>query len=200
LCDRGWTGKECTVDIDECSPNPCKNNGDCVQTFNASYLCGCEAGYTGVNCTENIDDCQNNSCQSNSSCIDKLNGYDCICPAGLKGIHCQSNSSWCEGPSPCFNGNCTDVGDNYTCACLPGYTGQRCETGEKHSSQDYRCKVLFARANFSNNDLLKILILPICNNFSVIWLKLHSVSNASEGSEQKIQKWPESFCKRQILT
>ena len=39
-------------DIDECSPNPCKNNGDCVQTFNASYLCGCKAGYTGVNCTE----------------------------------------------------------------------------------------------------------------------------------------------------
>ena len=39
-------------DIDECSPNPCKNDGDCVQTFNASYLCGCKAGYTGVNCTE----------------------------------------------------------------------------------------------------------------------------------------------------
>ena len=94
-------------------------------------------------------------------------------------VFCSIDSSWCEGPSPCFNGNCTDVGDNYTCACLPGYTGQRCETGEKHSCQDYRCKVLFARANFSNNDLLKIFILPICNNFSVIWLKLRSVSNAS---------------------
>ena len=40
------------IDIDECSPNPCQNGGQCVQQFNATYVCGCAAGYTGVNCTE----------------------------------------------------------------------------------------------------------------------------------------------------
>ena len=40
------------LDIDECSPNPCQHDGQCAQTFNASYLCGCAAGYTGVNCSD----------------------------------------------------------------------------------------------------------------------------------------------------
>ena len=42
----------CFTDIDECSPNPCEHGGQCVQTLNASYVCGCAAGYTGVNCSD----------------------------------------------------------------------------------------------------------------------------------------------------
>ena len=40
------------VDINECLPNPCQHGGQCVETFNASYICGCAPGYTGVNCTK----------------------------------------------------------------------------------------------------------------------------------------------------
>ena len=42
----------CLTDIDECSPNPCEHGGQCVQTLNASYVCGCAVGYTGVNCSD----------------------------------------------------------------------------------------------------------------------------------------------------
>lgn len=42
------------VDINECAPNPCQNGGQCVEQFNATYVCGCAAGYAGVNCTESM--------------------------------------------------------------------------------------------------------------------------------------------------
>ncbi len=37
--------------LNPCSPNPCKNNGTCIQISNF-YLCSCnqKAGYLGLNC------------------------------------------------------------------------------------------------------------------------------------------------------
>ena len=35
---------------DACIPNPCENNGKCIQTSDDGYHCVCENGYTGVNC------------------------------------------------------------------------------------------------------------------------------------------------------
>ena len=37
------------VDIDDCSKNPCKNGGSCLDGVN-SYQCVCVAGYTGPSC------------------------------------------------------------------------------------------------------------------------------------------------------
>lgn len=37
------------LDIDECSPNPCKNKGVCIDGIN-SYECKCPKGYAGDNC------------------------------------------------------------------------------------------------------------------------------------------------------
>ena len=37
------------LDIDDCSPNPCKNEGVCVDGIN-SYECKCPKGYAGDNC------------------------------------------------------------------------------------------------------------------------------------------------------
>ena len=50
-CNKGWTGKACEIDIDECKPMPCKNGGTCFQTIDADYRCECPAGYTGKNCS-----------------------------------------------------------------------------------------------------------------------------------------------------
>ena len=36
-------------DIDDCTPNPCKNNATCTDGL-ASYSCNCPKGFTGINC------------------------------------------------------------------------------------------------------------------------------------------------------
>ena len=41
------------VDIDDCQPQPCKNNGTCVDLVNA-YECICVAGFNDTNCTNSM--------------------------------------------------------------------------------------------------------------------------------------------------
>ena len=41
------------VDIDDCQPEPCKNNGTCVDLVNA-YACICVTGYNDTNCTNGM--------------------------------------------------------------------------------------------------------------------------------------------------
>lgn len=45
-CEPGWTGLECSTDVDECSSDPCRNGGICIDQLN-SYYCQCLPGYTG---------------------------------------------------------------------------------------------------------------------------------------------------------
>ena len=51
LCQRGWTGKNCSTDIDECAmtgQSPCHHGGTCVNKP-GTFVCQCIPGYTG-NC------------------------------------------------------------------------------------------------------------------------------------------------------
>ena len=38
-----------TVDMNDCSPNPCQNGGTCTDKV-AGFNCECTAGYNGDNC------------------------------------------------------------------------------------------------------------------------------------------------------
>ena len=44
-CVAGFTGVNCTTDIDDCDLDPCDNNGTCIDEFNG-YMCNCRAGFT----------------------------------------------------------------------------------------------------------------------------------------------------------
>jgi hypothetical protein len=46
VCDPGWTGPDCAVDVDECSSDPCRNSGVCIDQLNG-YYCQCLSGFTG---------------------------------------------------------------------------------------------------------------------------------------------------------
>ncbi|VDH97311.1 Hypothetical predicted protein [Mytilus galloprovincialis] len=51
ICHHGWTGSDCSIDVDECSrvnPSPCGERGACVNTP-GSYHCDCKQSYVGVN-------------------------------------------------------------------------------------------------------------------------------------------------------
>lgn len=41
------------VEIDECTPTPCKNNASCIDGIN-SYTCKCKPGFTGKHCSKGI--------------------------------------------------------------------------------------------------------------------------------------------------
>ena len=38
------------LDINECSPNPCENGGNCTDLVN-DYNCSCTVGFNGKNCS-----------------------------------------------------------------------------------------------------------------------------------------------------
>uniref|UniRef100_A0A8C0FEB1 Cubilin n=1 Tax=Bubo bubo TaxID=30461 RepID=A0A8C0FEB1_BUBBB len=49
LCYAGWTGPNCTENIDECISNPCQNGGSCTDGVNG-YSCECTSAWTGPQC------------------------------------------------------------------------------------------------------------------------------------------------------
>ena len=33
VCEPGWTGERCSVNIDDCATDPCQNGGSCFVSF-----------------------------------------------------------------------------------------------------------------------------------------------------------------------
>ncbi|XP_072045350.1 uncharacterized protein [Amphiura filiformis] len=49
ICECGWTGINCEIDIYECGSRPCMNGGRCEDLVDG-YSCRCSDGWTGINC------------------------------------------------------------------------------------------------------------------------------------------------------
>lgn len=62
-CPMGYTGRDCEVNINDCSPLPCNNGGTCIDKVN-DFDCQCVAGFDGKTCNNNIDDCNPNPCHN----------------------------------------------------------------------------------------------------------------------------------------
>ena len=45
LCDGGYFGRNCELEINECAPGPCQNGATCVDLI-ADYRCDCLQDYT----------------------------------------------------------------------------------------------------------------------------------------------------------
>lgn len=45
-CERGWEGKNCEREKNECQSNPCQNGGTCNDHLNG-YTCLCSRGFAG---------------------------------------------------------------------------------------------------------------------------------------------------------
>ena len=106
VCVAGWEGKDCSIETNECNPNPCVNGATCVvsnrysnnindtklqllSNLHASsnifqdhfddYFCSCQPGYSGRNCEVDIDECLPRPCENGGTCTDLVNGYRCDC-------------------------------------------------------------------------------------------------------------------------
>ncbi|KAM8886098.1 protein crumbs homolog 2b isoform 2-T2 [Spinachia spinachia] len=127
-CPDGFTGLNCTQDVDECQSNPCKGiRSNCVNRVNG-YSCHCPLGLGGEDCQNNVTTCSQVSCQNAGICMDVPDiGHGCQCAAGYQGRNCEENIDECQC-EPCQNGAiCKDGVNAYQCFCVPGFQGYHCD-------------------------------------------------------------------------
>lgn len=125
-CSIGYSGRFCEMQIHNCSPNPCQNNGKCITLKGNHYQCQCEKGFKGLICEENIDDCYGNPCKNGGSCLDDINKYQCKCIPGYTGENCEKRVDFCL-TKPCANGgSCIKIYNGFQCICRDGFTGADC--------------------------------------------------------------------------
>ena len=76
-------------DIDDCYPNPCKNDAMC-QDLVDDFECKCPPGFTGRLCDVDINDCDPNPCENGGTCKDEVDGLVCQCQDGFTGVQCET--------------------------------------------------------------------------------------------------------------
>ncbi|VDK76769.1 unnamed protein product [Dibothriocephalus latus] len=125
VCQAGWTGELCDVNIDDCI-DKCKNGGKCRDLV-GDYVCDCPEGFSGRNCEINHK-CDVNPCKNDGVCVETDGGFKCICPEGVTGNLCEVAKRGCD-PNPCLNNAyCYDISPNdYYCKCDASYYGRHCE-------------------------------------------------------------------------
>ncbi|KAE9412961.1 hypothetical protein Angca_004648, partial [Angiostrongylus cantonensis] len=96
-CTPGFTGYNCSTNVNDCRNHKCRNNGICVDGV-TSYSCKCVMGY---------------------------NGHFCEIPPSINSVYpntAQCHTSLC-GHGSCYNDEKTK---EYECRCYEGYSGERC--------------------------------------------------------------------------
>lgn len=78
-CNRGFTGTNCEIAINLCSPTTCQNQGLCIQNIlNQTTSCLCMAGFTGNRCQNKINNCFNNPCSNSATCIPTSSSFTLV--------------------------------------------------------------------------------------------------------------------------
>ncbi|ODM96171.1 hypothetical protein Ocin01_10504 [Orchesella cincta] len=143
VCEPGFKGDNCEINIDECqlTPSPCNGHGKCVDGIN-QYNCECDKGFEGTYCEHDINECEPNPCERAKECKDLAGDYFCECNDGYGGKNCTVPLTGCI-QNVCYNeGSCTPNYDeaknehsfliiyfvSFQFCSKPGFTGKTCQT------------------------------------------------------------------------
>ncbi len=88
-CDPGFTGSNCEININECTPDPCQNGGTRSDLVN-DFSCSCVDGFTGTTCETNINECADSPCLNGGTCVDLVNAFQCQCLESWNGTTCST--------------------------------------------------------------------------------------------------------------
>ena len=111
-CPAGYTGRNCSVSIDDCIDHACRPDSTraCLDGH-LSYTCECLPGFEGQFCENDIDECERFGCKNGGMCVNGVGDFSCECPPMFSGGECEEpvDGDQCD-PLPCLNGgNCTDL-------------------------------------------------------------------------------------------
>lgn len=133
-CLSGFTGKNCTKNIDDCI-GQCQHGALCIDLVD-DYHCSCTPGYSGKNCENDIDECASKPCQNGGECRDLVNAYECVCQVGFTGYQCEIDQSDLCSPNPCRNSApCFNTQTDYYCHCPEQWQGKNCTEPTPHNPQ-----------------------------------------------------------------
>jgi Notch-like protein len=125
-CRDGFTGEDCSLDVNECLSSPCANGGTCREGEGA-FSCECPSGYSGADCGIDLDECVSSPCLNGGECSDQEASFECDCKDGFDGPRCAEDVDDCA-EVVCHNGGtCVDDVDDFRCECRAGFGGSMCE-------------------------------------------------------------------------
>ncbi|CAC5408157.1 Fibropellin-3 [Mytilus coruscus] len=126
ICEAGWTGKHCDVNINECEENPngCLYNGTCMDEVNG-YSCTCNQRFSGDRCKEKSDFCSTNPCPE-GICYENYDTLNFMCKC--EDPYRNNADGTCEMIPACDNVNCINgTCSNGKCDCETGFEGSLCQ-------------------------------------------------------------------------
>lgn len=109
------------IDRNECSPNPCRNGGFCIDLV-ADFVCECVNHWKGKTCTL--------SKSSHKIMIPILSFGELPHYIELEDINWDiifPGDSQCDRDTCKNGGTCSDLGDTFTCNCPKKFEGSTCQ-------------------------------------------------------------------------
>lgn len=133
ICDKGFSGANCTVDAAVHNTQYCSGHGNATVHYDSygvykSVTCWCDDGHYGTDCSLNNTACVASFCQStvHTTCGNVvLSNQVCTCDTGYYGSDCASpdgNDTFCNG-NGAFN---IYWNSTWSCTCDAGYFGATC--------------------------------------------------------------------------